>query len=425
MSSEKDDVTPESGVTPEDTDKNTPEASEEASGGASRSTRENGNSDSGGNTSASEGADIGDGETERQPEGDGSEKADDPDFDPSLDEESQDDEDEDEEEASGQMTLLEHLGELRQRMVRCVLAIIVGMLACYAFAEQMFDILMKPMKEVLKKVAAKHMVLPLDFFTNLETSLAQALKGTDFKYFEKLPVFVEALQDSMSTVMVGGHFQYTYPAEAFFSHIKIAIVAGIFLMSPYLFAQIWGFIAPGLYSHERKYVVPMAIISAMFFVGGGMFGYFVVFPFGFDFFASFASTEIAFTPKLNEYLSFCLKLLFAFGVVFELPLFIFFLARLGIVSSRGLRKKQKYAVLVAFVISSILTPPDPFTQCLMAGPLIILYELGIWVAYLFGKNEKRHQEKLAEEAEAEQEELEAAARIEDAALTGDSGESGK
>ncbi|GAB7024368.1 twin-arginine translocase subunit TatC [Salidesulfovibrio brasiliensis] len=373
MSADKDERTPDSGVTPED-EKNNPEASEEASGLV-----------------------VSEGE-----EQDGEEKdaeAADPDEDPSLDESEEED---DEAELGGHMSLLDHLGELRQRLVRCVLAVIVGMLVCYSFAERMFDILMKPMKEVLRDVAQKHMVLPADFFQNLKEGLAQSLQGTDFKYFDKLDVFVQAMQDSMSTVMVGGHFQYTYPAEAFFSHIKIAIVAGIFLMSPYLFAQIWGFIAPGLYSHERKYVIPMAVISAMFFVGGGMFGYFVVFPFGFDFFASFANSEIAFTPKLNEYLSFCLKLLFAFGIVFELPLFILFLARMGLVTSRGLRKKQKYAVLLSFVAASILTPPDPFTQCLMAGPLILLYELGIWVAYIFGKNEKRHQREIEQESDEDE-----------------------
>ncbi|WP_147820854.1 twin-arginine translocase subunit TatC [Salidesulfovibrio onnuriiensis] len=293
-----------------------------------------------------------------------------------------------EEEGAANMSLLDHLGELRTRLVRCFIAVAVGMVASYGFAEQMFDILMKPMKEVLKKHAASQMVLPDDFFVNLQQSLAQALQNTDFKYYDQLGIFVDTLKESLGPLAMSGHFQYTYPAEAFFAHIKISIVAGIFLMSPYLFAQLWGFIAPGLYEHERKWIVPMAVISAFFFTAGALFGYFVVFPFGFDFFASFASSDIAFTPKLNEYLSFCLKLLFAFGIVFELPLFIFFLARLGLVTSKGLRQKRKYAILLSFVTAAILTPPDPFTQCLMAGPLIILYELGVWVAFAFGKKKK-------------------------------------
>ena len=220
---------------------------------------------------------------------------------------------------------------------------------------------------------------------------------------------MNTLQQSLLQMAQEGHFQYTYPAEAFFSHIKIAIVAGLFLVSPYVFAQIWGFIAPGLYADERKWMIPMAVVSALFFCSGALFGYFIVFPYGFEFFASFSTGGIQFTPKLNEYLSFCLKLLFAFGFVFELPLFIFFLARMGMVSSAGLRKKRKYAILIGFVLAAVLTPPDPFTQCLMAGPLIILYEIGIWVAYFFGKKEKRHLRKQAEAEAAEQAEMDEAA----------------
>ena len=306
----------------------------------------------------------------------------------------------DAEEERGHMTLLEHLGELRVRLTRCTLFIIVGFFPGYYFAEQIFDILMDPMKEVLRKVAESHQVLPLDFFTNLRDSLAQSLKGTDFKYFDQLDFFVRALQDSMSTVMVGGHFQYTSPTEAFFAHMKIAIVGSIFLMSPFIFTQIWGFIAPGLYKEERRWVVPTALVSAAFFISGGLFGYFIVFPLGFEFFASFANADIAFTPKLDEYLSFCLKMLFAFGMAFELPLFILVLARIGLVTSRKLRKFQQYAVLIIFIVAAILTPPDPASQVMMAAPLLLLYEMGIWLAYFFGKNEKKNRKAAKEAAKA-------------------------
>jgi len=313
-----------------------------------------------------------------------------------------------------QMSLLEHLGELRGRLTRSFIAIGVGMIACYGFADKMFDILMKPMVEVFQKQAADKTHLPIGFFDDLRTALTQVLMDKGFQHSEDVKIFVDALQQSLVRLaQEGGHFQYTYPAEAFFSHIKISIVAGLFLVSPYVFAQLWGFIAPGLYSHERKWMIPMAMISAMFFTAGAVFGYFIVFPFGFEFFASFSTEGIQFTPKLNEYLDFCLKMLFAFGLVFELPLFIFFLARMGMVSSTGLRKKRKYAILIAFVVAAILTPPDPFTQCLMAGPLIILYEVGIWVAYFFGKKEKKQQEREeAEEAAREAELDEAAAEAE-------------
>lgn len=244
---------------------------------------------------------------------------------------------EESERTPGDMTLIEHLQELRVRLVRSFIAIFVGFLACYAFAEDLFDILMAPM--------------------------------------------VAVLQNS--------NFIYTYPPEAFFTYLKVSFVAGFFLVSPYIFYQVWLFVAPGLYENERKYLVPIAIFTAFFFTAGALFGYFIVFPFGFEFFASYSSEDIVFTPKLSEYLSFSLKLLFAFGVVFELPLVIFFLARLGLVTASGLRKSRKYAILIIFITAAILTPPDVFTQSLMAGPMILLYEVGIWVAQAFGREKKK------------------------------------
>ena len=221
---------------------------------------------------------------------------------------------------------------------------VVGFLVCYAYAGQMLKLLMKPMLDVLKQ----------------------------------------------------SHFIYTLPTEAFFTEMKVAFVAGIFAASPYIFYQIFQFIAPGLYSHERRWIIPIAFFSALCFTIGALFGYFVVFPFGFEFFASYTSDILVFTPKLDEYLDFVLKLLFAFGIVFELPLFLFFLARLGIVTHTGLRKKRKYAVLVAFVLAAALTPPDAISQTMMAVPLILLYEVGIWLAFFFGK--KRKEEAPAAEA---------------------------
>lgn len=323
-------------------------------------------------------------------------------------------EDVDEDGDGAQMSLLDHLGELRTRLTRAFIAIAVGMVACYGFAQQMFDILMEPMIQVFQKRMAENPVIPQQFFNDLKVLLSNMM-GQNGMAADKVDLFVNTLQHSLLQAMQEGHFQYTYPAEAFFSHIKISIVAGLFLVSPYVFAQIWGFIAPGLYAHERKWMIPMATISAIFFTSGALFGYFIVFPYGFEFFASFSTNGIQFTPKLNEYLSFCLKLLFAFGFVFELPLFIFFLARMGMVSSTGLRKKRKYAILIGFVLAAILTPPDPFTQCLMAGPLIILYEIGIWVAFFFGKKEKRHLKKQAEAEAAAQAERDAAAAEAEAA----------
>ena len=238
----------------------------------------------------------------------------------------------------GEMTFTEHLEELRQRLIRCVIAAVIGFVGCYPFSEKLFELLMQP--------------------------LVKALPPDSTLIFTSLP-------------------------EAFFTYLKVSFVAGLFAVSPFIFYQLWKFIAPGLYDTEKKYILPIAFFSALFFVTGALFGYFIVFPFGFQFFMGFATDFIRPMPSVREYLSFSIKLLFAFGVIFELPLFIFFLARLGMVTAKGLRKKRKYAILIAFIVSAILTPPDVVTQILMSGPLIILYELGIWVAHFFGKKKKK------------------------------------
>ncbi|MFO7717035.1 MAG: twin-arginine translocase subunit TatC [Thermodesulfobacteriota bacterium] len=234
----------------------------------------------------------------------------------------------------GRMGLIEHLNDMRRSIVRSVVAAFVGMLACYAFKEQLFDYLMLPLYQALPE----------------ESTLI-----------------------------------YTAPHEAFFTYIKVAFVAGLFLASPYIFYQVWSFVAPGLYKHERKWLIPIAVFCALFFCCGAIFGYAVVFPWGYKFFMGFAEDLIRPMLTMRESFAFAMRLLIAFGVVFELPLVIFFLARLGLVSAAGLRQKRKYALLIAFIVSALLTPPDLVTQTFMAGPLALLYELSIWVAVVFGK----------------------------------------
>jgi sec-independent protein translocase protein TatC len=236
----------------------------------------------------------------------------------------------------GEMGFLEHLDELRKRLIRALVAAFAGMLACYAFSKTLFDWLM-------------------------------------------LPLF-RALPDKSSMI-------YTAPHEAFFTYIKVAFVAGVFVTSPYIFHQIWLFVRPGLYAHERKYILPISFCSALLFVVGSLFGYFIVFPFAYKFFMGFADVFISPMITMKEGFSFALRLLIAFGIVFELPLVIFFLARLGLVTPAWLRAKRKYAILCGFLVSAFLTPPDIFTQTFMAGPLILLYELGIWIAVFVGRQQ--------------------------------------
>jgi len=235
---------------------------------------------------------------------------------------------------SEKQPFMSHLEELRQRLIYCAIAIGVGFVIAYIFSEDLFKILISPLKE--------------------------QLPGQDRLIFTNLP-------------------------EMFLTYIKTAFIGSILLSSPIIFYQLWMFVAPGLYQKEKQYVVPFVIFSSLLFVGGGLFGYFIVFPFGFRFFLSFANDYIQALPSVQQYFSFSMKLIFAFGVVFELPVIIFFLSRIGIVTSDFLRKNRKYAILLTFIVGAILTPPDVITQCMMAGPLIILYEIGIFVARMAEK----------------------------------------
>lgn len=247
-----------------------------------------------------------------------------------------------------EMTLMAHLEELRRRMVRCLIAVGVGFVICYAFAERLLAILLQPLLDVLPPQSKL-----------IATTLP----------------------------------------EQFFTVLKMSLVAGFFLSSPYLFYHLWKFVAPGLYREERKMVLPVAVASAFFFVGGATFGYFFVFPYGFKFFVEYAGDFVTIMPTISSYFSFATMMLIAFGLVFELPVFIFFLARLGLVTAKSLRKFRRWAVLLAFIVGAVLTPADPVSQSLMAGPMIVLYEIGIVAAALFGKKKK---EAPAEEPPAEE-----------------------
>jgi len=228
----------------------------------------------------------------------------------------------------------QHLEELRKRLITCFIAVGIGFVACYAFKEKLFYILMAPLQKAMKS---------------------------------------------------GDHLIYTHLPEAFFTFIKTAFISGIILASPVILYQFWMFIAPGLYDREKKMLVPILFLSTLFFTGGALFGYFVVFPWGFKFFLSFATDTIRPMPSMKEYLGFSAKLLLGFGIVFELPLVITFLAKLGIVSVDFLKKNRKYALLIIFIAAAILTPPDVVTQVMMALPLLFLYEISIIGARIFGK----------------------------------------
>ena len=240
---------------------------------------------------------------------------------------------------------LSHLEELRKRLVVCAIGVGAGFVIAYIFAERLFQLLVAPLKAVMPE---------------------------------------------------GDQLIFTNLPEMFFAYIKVAFIAGIMAASPLIFYQLWMFIAPGLYRKEKKMAIPFVISSTILFVGGALFGYFVVFPFGFKFFIGFSNEYVKALPSVKQYFSFSMKLLLAFGAVFELPVIIFFLSKMGIVTPQFLRQKRKYAILLTFALAAILTPPDVITQCMMAGPLIVLYEIGILVSRIAQKKKEDRETAKAE-----------------------------
>ncbi len=235
------------------------------------------------------------------------------------------------------MSFLEHLEELRQRLVRSAVALVVGFGICWGFREQIFHFMTAP------------------------------LRATGFKE----------------------NFIYTSPADALMLYMKMAFFLGIFVALPYLLWEVWGFIAPGLYANEKIYVVPFILFGTLFFVGGAAFGHYYLFPSAFAFLGEFGGKDMKFMPKIDEYWSFYSWFLLGLGLVFQIPVVIFVLARIGLVTPGLLLRGWKFAILGAFVISAFITPsPDMVNQTMLALPMIGLYVLGVTVAWLFGKPRK-------------------------------------
>jgi len=230
------------------------------------------------------------------------------------------------------MPLTSHLEELRKRLVRILIAVGIAFMGCFAFKEELFRIVAQPLISVLPQ---------------------------------------------------GSYMVYTGLPEAFFTYIKVSFYAGLFVASPVVLYHIWKFISPGLFPKEKKFVAPFVITSTLLFIGGVCFGYFLVLPSAYKFFLEFTTDFLKPMLSMREYLTLTLKLLLSFGVIFEIPVFLFFMTKIGLVTPRKLARMRRYAIVVCFIVAAIITPtPDAFTQCMMAIPMVILYEVGIIVSKL-------------------------------------------
>lgn len=261
--------------------------------------------------------------------------------------------DEDDIEAS-RAPLVEHLIELRQRLMRSVIAIGIAFLVCFYFSDDIFNILIIP--------------------------------------------FEQAQRDDIAI-----QFIFTSPQEYFFTQMKLAFFGALFIAFPVIATQVYMFVAPGLYKNERGAFYPYLIATPILFVIGSMLVFFVVMPLAMDFFlgtqqaaeSSNNNVSIELLPRVSEYLGLIMTLIFAFGLVFQLPVVLTLLARVGLTSADGLRTKRKYAVVIAFLTAAILTPPDPISQIGLALPTIILYEISI-LAVRFVERRRAEAERAAE-----------------------------
>ena len=238
----------------------------------------------------------------------------------------------------GQMSFLEHLEELRKRIMRSGLAVGAGVVITFAFIQPIFDFILAPTRHAL-------------------------------------PPGVKLI--------------YTQPGEAFSLYVSVALIAGVVVAAPVISYQVWMFIAPGLYANEKKLAYPFVALTTTCFVLGAAFNHYIAFPFMMAFFASFNTTNLAFMPKLDDVFGLYTKMLLGMGLVFQLPTIVFFLAKMKLVTARFLWNNGKYAILIAYIVAAVITPTgDPINQTIFAAPMIGLYFLSIIIAWVINPRAK-------------------------------------
>jgi sec-independent protein translocase protein TatC len=245
-----------------------------------------------------------------------------------------DDDDDDFGAGEGKMSLLEHLDELRKRIIRACLGVLVGILLGFFYINEIFNFVLQP---------------------------------------------------TIRAMPAGRTLIYTRPGEAFSMYVTVSLITGAILASPFIMYQVWKFIAPGLYSNEKRFAIPFVLFSTIGFVGGALFNHFIAFPFMMIFFASFNTQSVAFMPRLEDVFSLYSKMLLGLGVIFQMPTVVFFLAKMKMVTARFLVKQFKYAFLLFFIAAAVITPTgDPVNMTIFAAPMVVLYGMSIIIAWGVG-----------------------------------------
>lgn len=244
------------------------------------------------------------------------------------------------------MPFLEHLEEFRNRIIKAIIGVIIGAVICLIFSKQLLNVLLWPTTRV------------------------------------DMPIDIQVLK-------VQGMFIVT---------LEIAFFGGILVSLPFLLYQTWMFIAPGLYRNEKRYVPRVIASATLLFLTGVAFAYFLIFPFALEFFLGLAPETVQTNIAIDFYISFIIRLLVIFGVVFQLPIMSYFLSKMGIITPVFMRKHRRHSIVIIFVMAALFTPPDPFTQVMLAIPLILLYEISIYISYLVHKSKKNRDKDKPEEA---------------------------
>lgn len=251
------------------------------------------------------------------------------------------------------MPLIEHLSELRKKILTSLSFVLIIFILTFNFSEEIIGVLTFPLK-------------------------------SDIKFSLHNPYISFVLKSNPPPLV------FFAVAEAFWIHLKVSFVAAFIFSLPVIFHQVWSFISPGLLAHEKKYVLPFVLFSTVLFLAGALFCFFIVLPFAISFLLGYKTSIFTAMLSIEKYVDFCLKFILSFGAIFELPVVIIFLTRLGIVTPDMLARSRKYAVLFSFIISAALTPtPDAFNQTLMAVPIIILYEIGILLSRIMFRRANR------------------------------------
>jgi sec-independent protein translocase protein TatC len=236
---------------------------------------------------------------------------------------------------SGRMSFLEHLDELRKRLIAILIGIVVGCVVSFIFLQRIFRFVMLPLQQML----------PND-----------------------------------------GRLIVTEGPEYFMLYLKVGLLSGLLVATPWIAWQVWLFVAPGLYSHEKRFAIPFVVSSSIFFLMGAAFSHYIAFPYTWKFFIDFLDDFVQFMPKVGPAFSLYVKMLLGFGVIFQMPVLVFALARMGLVTGKFLLRNFKYATLIIFILGAVLSPGgDIASQLLMAGPMMVLYVLSIGIAFVFQK----------------------------------------